>query len=157
MKFKVTLQDKKRKKMILFQTETKFTLKDKLAHKRWIKRTVENEGKKCGDINYVFYNDEDLLAINVKYLSHDFYTDIITFDYTENNIISGDIAISIDRVVENAKTYNVDFEAELKRVLIHGILHLCGYKDKNKEEEKVMREKETFYMNLFHKYSKKTK
>ena len=143
--------------MILFQSETKFSLKHKLAYKKWIKETIENEGKKCGNINYVFYDDEEVLKINKQFLNHDFYTDIITFDYTEGETVSGDIVISIERVGENAKTYNVDFQSELNRVIIHGILHLCGYKDKKRDEEKLMRSKEEFYMSCFEKEFSQTK
>ncbi|MCQ2285336.1 MAG: rRNA maturation RNase YbeY [Bacteroidales bacterium] len=135
--------------MILFNTETSFQLKQKKVYKEWIKSSAENEGKKCGDINYIFNDDEQLLKVNQQFLNHDFYTDIITFDYSEGEIISGDIYISIDRVKENANTYNVDFQTELLRVLIHGIMHLCGYKDKSENEAKLMRQKEEFYMKRF--------
>lgn len=135
--------------MILFNTLTKFNLKKKNPYKKWIKESAANEGRQCGEINYIFCDDEQELEINKQYLNHDFYTDIITFDYTEENTISGDMYISIERVIENAKTYNTNFEDELRRVLIHGIMHLCGYKDKEPEDEKLMREKENFYMSRF--------
>ena len=105
----------------------------------------------------MFYDDEEVLKINKQFLNHDFYTDIITFDYTEGETVSGDIVISIERVGENAKTYNVDFQSELNRVIIHGILHLCGYKDKKRDEEKLMRSKEEFYMSRFEKEFSQTK
>ena len=108
---------------------------------------LEQESKVLGDISIIFVSDSYLLEINQKYLNHDYYTDIITFDYCEMNIISGDLFISVDRVQENADTFNVDFLTELHRVMIHGILHLCGYKDKSDEEERLMRELENKYLN----------
>lgn len=135
--------------MILFHSQNKFKLTCKMERKRWIKKAIELEGKKCGDINYIFCSDEELLQVNREYLQHDYYTDIITFDYTEGELVSGDLYISTERVADNAKNYQVDFDNELLRVLIHGILHLCGYKDKSNKDAKVMRSKEEFYMNLF--------
>jgi rRNA maturation RNase YbeY len=114
----------------------------------WLENAIKNEGKIAGELSYVFCDDEYLHKINLEYLNHDTYTDIITFDYTEANIIAGDIFISIDRVKENAKTFNTLFENELSRVIIHGILHLMGYKDKTEEESTLMRVKEDFYLNL---------
>ena len=131
--------------MILFHSQNKFKLSQKMERKRWIKAAIEKEGKKCGDINYIFCSDEELLQVNREYLQHDYYTDIITFDYTEGDLISGDLYISTERIADNAKTYQVDFE----NVLIHGIMHLCGYKDKTDSDAKVMRSKENFYMDLF--------
>ena len=113
---------------------------------QWIKNTISSERKRAGDIAIVFTSDSHLLDINRQYLEHDYYTDIITFDYTEDSIISGDLLISIDTVKDNAKTYEVDFLMELHRVIIHGVLHLCGYHDKTKEEQKEMRHKEDFYL-----------
>lgn len=110
--------------------------------KSWIKLVSENYGKKIGDINYVFCSDEKILEVNREYLSHDFYTDIITFDYSEGNKISGDIIISLDTVRSNSQKFNTNFSEELHRVIIHGILHLCGMKDKSEEEEKAMRQAE---------------
>lgn len=135
--------------MILFHSQNEFKLSKKMERKRWIKAAIEKEGKKCGDINYIFCSDEELLQVNREYLQHDYYTDIITFDYTEGDLISGDLYISTERIADNAKTYQVDFENELLRVLIHGIMHLCGYKDKTDSDAKVMRSKENFYINLF--------
>lgn len=114
----------------------------------WVEKTIQNEGKIVGELSFVFCDDEYLHKINLEYLNHDTYTDIITFDYTEANIISGDIFISIDRVKENAIAFNVLFENELSRVIIHGVLHLMGYKDKTEEESTLMRAKEDFYLNL---------
>ena len=136
---------------IIFSVEEiSFNLKEKNKIKRWIKNIIENEGKKLGEISYIFCSDEYLLDINQKYLEHNTYTDIITFDYTENsNIISGDIFVSIDRVKENSIKFKVTFEEELRRVLIHGILHLLGYPDKKPSEEKKMREKENEALLLY--------
>jgi len=108
---------------------------------------LEQESKVLGDISIIFVSDSYLLEINQKYLNHDYYTDIITFDYCEMNIISGDLFISVDRVQENADTYNVGFLTELHRVMIHGVLHLCGYKDKSDDEKRLMRELENKYLN----------
>lgn len=109
---------------------------------------IKSEQKNKGEITFIFCSDKYLLEINKEYLQHDYYTDVITFDYSENNIISGDIFISIDRVKENADTYKVSFENELYRVMLHGVLHLVGYNDKTKEEQKIMRQKEDEYLNL---------
>ncbi|PKP45563.1 MAG: rRNA maturation RNase YbeY [Bacteroidetes bacterium HGW-Bacteroidetes-11] len=108
----------------------------------WIIECITTEGKENGDISFVFCSDEFLHKMNVEYLSHDTLTDVITFDYTEDGIISGDIFISIPRVKENASVYSKDFIEELNRVMIHGVLHLCGYKDKSSKDSKLMRQKE---------------
>lgn len=134
--------------MISFNSNIDFKLKNKIKLKKWINNVIEKEGKKLNFVNFIFCDDNEMLKKNINYLNHMTYTDILTFDYTENNIISGDIIISIDRITENAKTYNVTFKKELKRVIIHGILHLIGYKDKSKKEKKIMREKEDFYLSL---------
>jgi metalloprotein, YbeY/UPF0054 family len=105
----------------------------------WIKNIAGSFEKKVGDITYIFCDDEEILRINELYLKHNYYTDIITFDYSENNRISGDLFISLDTVNTNAETYKVDYEEELLRVIIHGVLHLCGLKDKLPKEEKEMR------------------
>lgn len=110
---------------------------------------VTNEGKSTGDITVIFCSDEYLLEINREHLDHDYYTDIITFDYCFQNLISGDLFISIDRVKENAAEFKTTFLNELSRVIFHGVLHLCGYKDKLYEDEKLMRQKEQFYLNRF--------
>jgi probable rRNA maturation factor len=119
-----------------------FALKEKNKIKKWIKSVAEKEQCQIGTINYIFCSDDVLLQINIKHLNHDTYTDIITFDYTEGKVIHGDIFISIDRILENATTFKVTFENELHRVMIHGVLHLCGYKDKKRIEAKKMREME---------------
>lgn len=129
-----------------FENIDEFTLSENL--KQWMENIITTEGKKLGDINYIFCNDEYLLKINQDYLQHDYYTDIITFDYVKSKTISGDIFVSIERVKDNAYTLFKDFNSEFHRVLAHGILHLCGYKDKTEEEEKMMRSKEDFYINL---------
>jgi rRNA maturation RNase YbeY len=110
---------------------------------------IGSENFESGEITIVFCTDDYLLEINKTYLNHDFYTDIITFDYSENDLVSGDLFISIDRVKDNAESFSVSFDNELKRVIYHGVLHLCGYKDKTENDEKEMREKENFYMNQF--------
>ena len=134
--------------MINFTSNTNFQLRHKTVLKSWIKKVVGKEGGEMKDLSFIFCDDMELLNKNSKYLNHDTLTDILTFDYSENNNISGDIYISIDRVKENAKTYKVTFENELDRVMIHGVLHLLGYKDKSKKDQKAMREKEDFYLSL---------
>jgi len=109
---------------------------------RWIKEIADGYGKKTGDIAYVFCDDQKILEVNNQYLEHDYYTDIITFDYTTGNTISGDIFISLDTVKSNADEYGADFETELHRILIHGILHLCGNDDKSPELRADMTNKE---------------
>jgi rRNA maturation RNase YbeY len=125
-----------------------FKLKNKAKLKLWIKSVVEKEKHTLGTINYVFCDDAELLEINLKHLNHNTFTDIITFDYTEGVKINSDIFISINRVEENAKKFKVSFEEELHRVMIHGVLHLCGYKDKSKSDTELMRKKENWALNL---------
>jgi len=125
-----------------------FKLKNKAKLKLWIKSIAEKEKHFVGTINYVFCDDSELLEINLKHLNHNTFTDIITFDYTERLKINSDIFISIDRVTENAKKFSVAFEDELHRVMIHGIFHLCGYKDKTKSEAELMRKKENWALEL---------
>ena len=115
---------------------------------KWIKGSIKNEAKTVGEISYIFCSDEYLHKMNLEYLNHDTFTDIITFDYTEENIVSGDIFISIDRIKENATKFKTVFENELSRVIIHGVLHLMGYKDKSAQEKEQMRSKEDFYLTL---------
>ena len=114
----------------------------------WISKVCIIENYNLGDISLIFCSDEYLLDMNRTHLDHDYYTDIITFDYTDNQIVSGDLFISIDRVRDNATDFNVSFEHELCRVIIHGVLHLCGYKDKSDDEEKLMRTKENNALSL---------
>lgn len=136
--------------MISFNYELPFHLENEQLYSNWICSVIESEQKVLGEVNYIFCNDEYLLNINKQYLDHDYYTDIISFDYTEENLISGDVFISIDRVKENADEFNVSFDNELKRVIIHGILHYCGYKDKSLEDELTMRLKEEEKIKMFH-------
>ncbi len=124
-----------------------FLLRNKKKIREWINNAVHEEDKYTGTLSYIFCSDEYLLSINEMYLKSDYLTDIISFDYTEDKIISGDMLISIDRVKENAKIYKTTFQKELMRVMIHGILHLCGYKDKTEKEKKCMKEKEDYYIN----------
>ncbi|MDD2489597.1 MAG: rRNA maturation RNase YbeY [Bacteroidales bacterium] len=122
--------------------KTKDVISQKNKIKSWIKNVVEQKGKSIGDISYIFCDDEYLLEINKTYLEHDFFTDIITFDYSDKEKIAGDLFISIDRVRENSLTHNENFEKELHRVIIHGILHLLGLKDKTEKQAKQMRKAE---------------
>lgn len=130
-----------------FFVSTKPALKKRNQIKSIIKDIVSDNEYVIGEISVIFCNDEYLLDINRKYLQHDYYTDIITFDHTERNIISGDLYISQDRVKENAITYNTTFGAELVRVIFHGILHLVGFDDKDEVSVQIMREKENYYLS----------
>jgi len=112
----------------------------------WLEEIILSEEKKLGEINYIFCDDEYLLKINQDYLQHDYYTDIITFDSVKGKTISGEIFVSLQRISDNASTLSKNYEEELRRVLAHGILHLCGYKDKTEDEETEMRRKEDFYI-----------
>lgn len=115
----------------------------------WLEDVIKTENKKLGEINYILCDDEYLLKVNQDFLDHDYYTDIITFDYVKGKTISGDIFVSLPRISDNAKTLVRDFNSEFHRVLAHGILHLMGYKDKTEEEITEMRQKEDFYLNVF--------
>ncbi|GJH41787.1 endoribonuclease YbeY [Capnocytophaga sp. HP1101] len=138
--------------MTSFFNETPFVFPyNKNAVKRWVKQVALSEGKEAGAINYIFCDDEYLHKINVEYLQHDTLTDIITFDYTEGKVLNSDIYISVERVKENAEIFQVPFPKELLRVLAHGLLHLCGYKDKTPEDSALMRSKEEEMMQLFEK------
>jgi len=136
--------------MISFNYESDFELDNEMAYAEWLSRVIVSENKKEGDINYIFCDDEYLHKINVEYLQHDTLTDIISFDYSVGNELHGDVFVSIERVEDNAKDFNVSFEEELKRVLVHGVLHYCGYKDKSEKDEALMRQKEEEKMLLFH-------
>ncbi|CAM4180900.1 MULTISPECIES: rRNA maturation RNase YbeY [Flavobacterium] len=136
--------------MINFNYETDFILENETDYKDWITLSIHSEKKKLGELTYVFCDDEYLHKINVEYLNHDTLTDIISFDYTEGDVISGDIFISVERVKDNASDYNTSFNEELKRVIIHGVMHYCGYKDKSKNDELVMRKKENEKIAMFH-------
>jgi rRNA maturation RNase YbeY len=117
--------------------------------KRFVKELVAHEGKQLKELSLVFTDDEYLLDVNKQYLNHDYFTDVITFDYSDFPNVSGDVMISLDRVKDNAQSMNLDFETELYRVVFHGTLHLCGYKDKKKEDAAMMRSKEDFYIQMF--------
>jgi len=114
----------------------------------WIKSVISSEGKNSGEISFIFCSDAYLLEINRKFLNHDYYTDIVTFDYVIGSKISGDIFISIDRVAENSVDFDITFENELNRILVHGVLHLLGYKDKNEDDKLLMTEKENYYIKV---------
>ena len=135
--------------MIEFNYETDFLLADELRFNLWIQKIIGSEGKSYGDICFVFCDDEYLLKLNLEHLQHDTYTDIITFDYCVGNELNGDIFISIERVLDNAKQFNVSFSNELSRVMAHGILHLCGYIDKSDADTELMRSKEEDKISLF--------
>ena len=124
-----------------------FSLPSKINE--WIKQTIENENKETAEINVIFCSDKYLLKMNKKHLKHDYFTDIITFDYCQGNLVSGDLFVSVDRVEENANKYDTDFTNELSRVIIHGVLHLIGYNDKTEKEQTIMTEKENYYLNRF--------
>ncbi len=134
--------------MIKFNYQTKYVLKNTKEIKNWISHTIFNLKKDVGDINYVFCDNEFITDINKKFLNHDYPTDIITFDYSDTKIINGEIYLSIEQIKENHKTYNTNLTDELHRVIIHGILHLLGYKDKTKTEQLEMRTQEDYYLSL---------
>jgi rRNA maturation RNase YbeY len=136
--------------MIEFHSETDFDLGNEKQVTDWIVRIANNHGKTISEISYVFCSDAYLLDMNQRFLNHDTLTDIITFDYTVGNEIGGDIFISIERVADNAKDFGVEFTEELRRVIIHGVLHLCGFIDKTEAEETQMRKLEDEALNLFH-------
>ena len=128
-----------------FVNQQKISLKGSEA---WIEKIITYENKKLGEITFIFCDDDYLLEKNIKFLSHNSLTDVITFDYCENNNINGDVFISIDRVKENANEFKETFLNELHRVMAHGLLHLLGYKDKNQKEADIMRSKENFYLSI---------
>lgn len=128
--------------MISFEYIKESSFKPSVNHKIWLQQVIRKERKVPGDISYIFCDDNHMLENNIAFLDHDTYTDIITFDDCVGSIINGSILISLDRVADNAEKFNKSFENELLRVIVHGTLHLCGYKDKTDEEAKVMRQKE---------------
>ncbi len=136
--------------MINFNYENEFNLDNEGVISNWLSQVIVSEKKKEGEINYIFCDDEYLLKINLEYLNHDTLTDIISFDYTVGNEINGDIFISVERVQDNANDFEVSFEEELRRVLVHGVLHYCGYKDKSEQDEVLMRSKEDEKLAMFH-------
>ena len=131
-----------------FFEDTDFKFKNRRLNNMWLKMVAESEIKKLGALSIIFCSDNYILDINQRYLQHDYFTDIITFDYCEVNTLSGDLFISVDSVRENSIFYNVDFETELNRVIVHGLLHLIGYDDHTEDDIKVMREKENYYLDI---------
>ena len=136
--------------MISFNYETDFSLDNETDFSNWLSEVISSELKTEGEINYIFCDDNYLVKINQQFLDHDTLTDIISFDYSIGNELHGDVFISVERVIENAQDFKVTFEEELRRVIVHGILHYCGYKDKNEEDEKLMRQKEEEKIKMFH-------
>ncbi|MFD1062596.1 rRNA maturation RNase YbeY [Winogradskyella litorisediminis] len=135
--------------MISFNYETDFKLQDEIAKRQWISDLIEEENCREGEINYIFCSDDYLHKINIDFLNHDTLTDIISFDYSVGKKLHGDIFISVDRVEENAKDFGVSFDNEMSRVMAHGVLHYCGYKDKTDADQKVMTSKEDYYLKKF--------
>ena len=133
--------------MITFQNTSKFKVKDLRKKKLWLNSISKNEGKEIESLSFLFVDDEEMLKYNKKYLQHKSYTDVITFDSSVDKRIAGDIIISLERVKDNAKFYQVSYNYELQRVMVHGLLHLLGYNDKNKEEKKIIRKKENHYLD----------
>ena len=131
-----------------FQEDIRFELKQKMQNNRWLKMVAGSEMRRLGTVNIIFCSDNYILDVNMRYLQHDYFTDIITFDYCEKDILSGDLFISIDSVRENALYYGTEFADELNRVMVHGLLHLIGYDDHTEEETAVMRQKENYYLRL---------
>lgn len=131
-----------------FTEDTSFLFKHKRLNTRWLKLVAQSEVRRLGDISIIFCSDNYILDINIKYLNHDYFTDIITFDYCEGDTISGDLFISVDSVRENAAFYGTSFEDELNRVIVHGVLHLIGYDDHSEEDIAQMRAKENYYLSL---------
>ena len=138
--------------MIDFNYETEFLLERETIISSWISNVITDEGFKVGELNYVFCDDEYLHKLNVEFLDHDTLTDIISFDYTLGKLVSGDMFISIERVKDNATDFSTDFNDELNRVIVHGVLHYCGYKDKTDKDAKVMRSKEDHYLKALLEY-----
>lgn len=132
--------------MIEFASQNDFMLEDEKSIKSWIVSSIEEEGRELGELGYVFCDDDFLHKLNLKYLDHDTLTDVISFDYTEDNVVGGEIYISTQRVAENASQLDIPFEEELLRVMIHGVLHLCGFTDKTEREKKQMRGRESYYL-----------
>ena len=133
--------------MITFQNTSKFKVKDLRKKKLWLNSISNNEGKEIESLSFLFVDDEEMLKYNKKYLKHESYTDVITFDSSVDKKIAGDIIISLERVNDNAKFYQVSYNYELQRVMAHGLLHLLGYNDQNKEEKKIIRKKENYYLD----------
>lgn len=135
--------------VFIHEQNTLFHVKHKRFVKSWLKALIQNHGGKSGDINIILQSDEEILALNQEALQHDYYTDIITFNYNSGQIISGDLFISIDRIMENALTFASSTEEEFHRVMAHGVLHLLGFNDKSAKEQQEMRKKEDEALRLF--------
>ena len=133
-----------------FVYNTDFELPNKDLVTDWVLRVVDSHGYKVDEIVYAFFNDEDLKKLNIRFLKHDYYTDVISFDETNDQVVSGNIAISVDRVKKNAIQNGVDFEDELRRVMIHGVLHFIGFNDKTSVEKKEIRKQEAIALSMFH-------
>ena len=133
-----------------FIYNTDFELSNKERVSDWVLRVVNSKGYKLGNLVYAFFNDEDLKDLNIRFLKHDYYTDVISFDETADQVVSGNIAISVDRVKENSTQIGVDFEEEMHRVMIHGVLHFIGFNDKTSSEKKEIREQEALALSMFH-------
>lgn len=133
--------------MISFNYETEFNFDNEEKLSNWISSVIRSEGFNEGEINYIYCDDEYLLKLNSEFLNHNTLTDIISFDYTIGNTIHGDIYISVERVLDNANEFNVEFLDELSRVMVHGVLHYCGYKDKSAKDKQLMRVKENHYLS----------
>ena len=131
-----------------FQEDIRFELKQKMRNNQWLKMVAGSEMRRLGAVNIIFCSDNYILDVNMKYLQHDYFTDIITFDYCEKDVLSGDLFISIVSVRENARFYGVEFADELDRVMVHGLLHLIGYDDLTEEQTAQMREKENYYLQM---------
>jgi probable rRNA maturation factor len=133
-----------------FVYNTDFELSNKEQVSDWVLRVINSKGYKLGNLVYAFFNDDGLKDLNVRFLKHDYYTDVISFDETADQVVSGNIAISVDRVKENSTQIGVDFEEEMHRVMIHGVLHFIGFNDKTSSEKKEIREQETLALSMFH-------
>jgi rRNA maturation RNase YbeY len=133
-----------------FVYNTDFKLDNEAEISSWIAAFCQTENTSVDSLVFAFFSDEDLKALNIKHLSHDYYTDVISFDESKNNVLNGNIAISVERVAENAAKYSVSFEEELRRVMIHGVLHFMGYNDSNENEITVIRKKEDYALSMFH-------
>lgn len=133
--------------MIEFNNTNDFEIENSEGVSSWLRQVILDENKKLGELNYIFCDDDYLHKMNVEFLDHDTLTDVISFDYTEGIVISGDVYISTERVADNAKDFEVSFNDELHRVMVHGVLHYCGYKDKTDQDQDVMTAKENYYLN----------
>jgi len=131
-----------------YKEDTEFIFKGRAFNNKWLRMVAESEIRRIGELSIIFCSDNYILDVNMRFLQHDYFTDIITFDYCEGNKLSGDLFISVDSVRENAAYYGVDFSDELNRVMVHGLLHLIGYDDHTEEEQKTMRQKEDYYLSL---------